>query len=456
MNSDNTLMNNLTDRFIDDLYALTQSIFSDELLHQAKRCLLDYLGVTIAGADMLKNKGENLFEAFGEKEGQATLIGHNKKTSIELAAFINGVYSHVAELDDGINSGIVHPGAPVISALLPIAEQRKVAAYDLLVGVIIGYEATIRLANAIQPFHKKRGFHATGTCGTIGAAMGIAAMLHFSKSQMKAAFSAAAVSASGTLKVLEDDSELKPYNVGRAANNGILSAFMALSGFRGPLDVLSGQAGFLSAFTDQYDLSGLSNFLDKQRSINEIYIKPYAACRYCHPAIEATIKVSGQIKGDIPLITNVQVKTYELAVNKHDHTSIEGISSAKMSIPYSVAVSLVNGKATIEDFSMDYIHNPIISSLTKKVNIVSSDELTSLFPKKCSAIVEVFTKDGRSYTERVDFPKGEPENPLSDIELEEKFISLAQFSNKPKEEYLRIIKCVWNLQDNLQNLFRVL
>ncbi len=203
-------------------------------------------------------------------------------------------------------------------------------------------------------------------------------------------------------------------------------------------------------------MSGLSNFLDKQRSINEIYIKPYAACRYCHPAIEATIKVSGQIKGDIPLITNVQVKTYELAVNKHDHTSIEGISSAKMSIPYSVAVSLVNGKATIEDFSMDYIHNPIISSLTKKVNIVSSDELTSLFPKKCSAIVEVFTKDGRSYTERVDFPKGEPENPLSDIELEEKFISLAQFSNKPKEEYLRIIKCVWNLQDNLQNLFRVL
>ena len=273
MNSDKTLMNNLTDRFIDDIYALTQSTFSDALLHQAKRCLLDYLGVTIAGAAMLKNKGENLVEAFGEKEGQATLIGHNEKTSIELAAFINGVYSHVAELDDGINSGIVHPGAPVISALLPIAEQRKVTAYDLLKGVIIGYETTIRLANAIQPFHKKRGFHATGTCGTIGAAMGIAAMLNFSKSQMKTAFSAAAVSASGTLKVLEDDSELKPYNVGRAANNGILSAFMAVSSFAGPSDVLSGQAGFFSTFTDQYDLSGLSNFLDKQRSINEIYIK---------------------------------------------------------------------------------------------------------------------------------------------------------------------------------------
>lgn len=456
MNSDNTLTNNLTDRFIDDLYALTQSIFSDELLHQAKRCLLDYLGVAISGADMLKNKGENLFEAFGEKESQSTLIGYNKKTSIELAAFINGLSSHVAELDDGVNSGIVHPGAPVISALLAIAEQRKVAAYDLLVGVIIGYETTIRLANAIQPFHKKRGFHATGTCGTIGAAMGIAAMLHFSKSQMKSAFSAAAVSASGTLKVLEDDSELKPYNVGRAANNGILSAFMALSGFDGPLDVLSGQSGFLSVFTDQYDLSGLSHFLDKRRSITEIYIKPYAACRYCHPAIEAAIKLNGQIKGDAHLITSVQVKTYELAVNKHDHTSIEGISSAKMSIPYSVAVSLVNGKAAIDDFSMDYINNPTISSLTKKVEIVSSDELTALFPKKCSAIVEVQTKDGRSYTERIDFPKGEPENPLSDIELEEKFISLAQFSNKPKEEYLQIIKCVWNLQDNLQNLFRLI
>lgn len=456
MNSDNTLTNNLTDKFIDDLYALTQSTFSDELLHHAKRCLLDYLGVTIAGADMLKNKGENLFGAFGGKEGQATLIGQNKKTSIELAAFINGVYSHVAELDDGVNSGIVHPGAPVISALLPIAEQRKVTTHDLLIGIIIGYEATIRLANAIQPSHKKRGFHATGTCGTIGVALGIAAMLQFSKSQMKDAFSAAAVSASGTLKVLEDDSELKPYNVGRAANNGILSAFMALSGFHGPLDVLSGQAGFLSAFTDQYDLSGLSNFLDKRRSINEIYIKPYAACRYCHPAIEAAISLNGRIKGDVSSIAHVQVQTYELAVNKHDHTSIEGISSAKMSIPYSVAVSLVNGKATIEDFSMDYINNPTISSLTKKVDIISSDELTSLFPKKCSAIVKVSTKDDKSYTERVDFPKGEPENPLSDIELEEKFMSLAQFSNKPVEECLQIIKLVWNLQDNLQDLFKLL
>lgn len=448
---------NLTDTFIDYLFSLREKDIPEHVIIQAKRCLLDYIGVTLAGAKMIRDKGNKVLDSLGDTQGSSTVIGFKRKASLENAVFVNGLSAHVAELDDGINSGIVHLSASILSALLPIAEQRKVSVRDLLVGIITGYETAIRLAIAIQPFHKKKGFHATGTCGTIGTAMGIVAMLRFSKSQMKVAFSAAAVSASGTLKVLEDESELKPFNAGRAANNGMLSAFMAESGFLGPSDVLTGQTGFLSVFTDTYDISGLSNFPDnKKYAIEDIYIKPYAACRYCHPAIEAAIKINEKIKNVAGSIKHVQVLTYELAVNKHDHTNIEGVSSAKMSIPYSVAISLINGKAGIEDYSIKYINDIAVSSLTKKVKVVSSDELTNLFPKKCPAIVKVTINQDESYMMRVDFPKGEPENPLSNTELEEKFLSLAQFADKPKDECQHIIDFIWNGTDDLRGLFHLL
>src|SRR5690606_14093302 len=133
-----------------------------------------------------------------------------------------------------------------ISALLPIAEFKKVQGKDLLSGIIVGYETIIRMANAIQPNHKKKGYHATGTVGSIGAVIGIMAMLRFPQSIWKNAFAAACISAGGTLKALEDNSELKPYNVANAASTAVNAYLTAIAGFEGPDDVLLGEKGFLS------------------------------------------------------------------------------------------------------------------------------------------------------------------------------------------------------------------
>lgn len=446
---------NLTDQFVDDLYQLSRTDFSEPVLLQAKRCLLDYLGVTFAGARMLNAKGNSLLEFLGETAEGVRVIGFGRKAGIEGAAFINGLSAHVAELDDGLNSGIVHPGSPVLSALLPLAEKNHIAAKRLLTGIIVGYEATIRIACAIQPLHKQRGYHATGTCGTIGAAMGLAAMLGFSRLQIKDALSSAAVSASGSLKVLEDGSELKPFNPGQAAVTGILAASMASAGFKGPEDVLSGgNTCFLSMMTDQTDLSQLERKNQGVLGIEKIYVKPYASCRYCHPAIEAALKLRQKIQPD--QIESVHVATYFLAVNKHDHTDIHGISSAKMSIPYSVAAALTLGRAGIDEFTSEHIKDPIIDSLTRKVVVRADDQLTELFPEKCAAIVKITTIDGNCYTERVDFPKGEPENPLSNEELEEKYSSLAGYGNKPGNQIKKIAQIVWNLENELPDLFELL
>lgn len=447
---------NLTDKFIDDLYDLSSADFPDSVVLQAKRCLLDYLGATFAGAQMLKEKGNKLLNYLGETQGDAAVIGFNKKAGIENVVLMNGLSAHVAELDDGVRFGGVHLGSPIFSALLPVAEKEKVKGADLLLGIITGYEAAVRIASAIQPSHYNCGYHPTGTCGTIGAAMGIAAMLGFSKSQMKDALSSAAISASGTLKVLEDASELKPFNVGRAALVGLLSAFMARAGFKGPDDTLSGNTGFLSMMAEQYDLSHLERENGESFGIEKVYFKPYASCRHTHPAVEATLKIrmkSGVRADDIKAI---KVTTYHGVLGKHDHTEIRGVSSAKMSIPYSVAVSLVSGKADLEEFTDQYVYDAEIVSLTKKVVVCADEKITALVPQKRSAIVEITTFDGSCHTEMVDYPKGEPENPLSDNEIKEKFITLAVYGDKSSEESHEMIRIVWNIKKELHNLFRYL
>src|SRR5690606_28432317 len=121
------------------------------------------------------------------------------KVSPYVAALVNGMHAHVAELDDGERFGMFHPGAPILSALLSVANEKNISGTAFLRGIVIGYEAAIRVASALQPGLKDQGYHATGVCGTIGAAIGIGAALGFSKQQLKGAFSAAATSASGIL-----------------------------------------------------------------------------------------------------------------------------------------------------------------------------------------------------------------------------------------------------------------
>ncbi len=444
---------NLTDKFIETIYDLSKSTFPEVVVHQAKRCLLDYLGATLAGAKMLAYKGINLLNELEELQGKATVIGFNRKAGIQSSAFINGLSAHIAELDDGVISGIVHPGAPIFSALLPVAEKEKINGHTFLKGAIIGYEVTVRIAEAIQPSHKKRGYHATATCGTIGVAVGVAVMLGFNQEQMKDAFSAAVVSAFGTLKVLENGSELKPFNVARASYAGILAAFMAKSGFKGPDDVLSGYSGFFSMGTDQFELSHLDRRTGEPFGIEKVFVKPYAACRYCHPSIDAALNLRSQNKFDPKNIETVKISTYYWAVKNHDHTLIPGVSSAKMSIPFCFAVAMISGKANIEEFSEEKIKDVEISALTQKVSVTSDKELTSLFPKKSIAVVEITTLDGNYFEERVDFPKGEPENPLSDKEIEEKFISLAKYKNKQTNQIQELIQIVWNLENDISKLY---
>lgn len=446
-------MQNYSDSFLDHIKDLQDREIPKQVVLEARKCLLDYMGVSLAGSVLLREKIQLVLESQGVLDG-CDVIGLATGASSTIAAMLNGLSAHVLELDDGHRIGMLHLGAPIFSALLAVAEKEELTSEDFLRGVVIGYEVAIRLACAVQPGCKLRGYHATGTCGTVGAAMGISAALHFDEEQMKSAFSAATTSAAGLLEMIEGDTELKPYNAGRAAMDGVAAAYIGRARFKAPEDALGGKRGFLKVMTDEPKMEYLTNFSGDKYMIETIYMKPYAACRHCHPSIEAALHIRNKVGFKLEDVESIHVDTYKLAVAGHDHTDIKGINSAKMSIPYSLAVALCTGKAGLDEFSDKYLLDNAILRITEKVTVSDVDELTVLCPQKRVAVVTVNTANGE-FRERVDYPKGEPENPLSMQELEDKFRGLAMYGGLSSEECEDIIHEIWKEDCDLKKILKI-
>ena len=414
----------LTDRFLQNIYNIREKTVDAKIENLVRTYLADTIGVALAGARDLFEKEHRLIKLTASSGSEAVRpIGIDETVNISDAVFINGLSSHFLELDDGVRYGVIHPSAPIFSALLPVAIHDNVSWEDFIKGAVCGYEVSIRLAAAMQPSHYSCGFHPTATCCAPGVAVGIAVMSGWDNATVKDAFSAACISSAGTLKVLEDVSQLKPFNCANAARNGYTAAMMAKAGFRGPNDVLSGDTGYLKMMSDSYDediLTGKRDFL----YLEKIYQKPYASCRHTHPEIEACFRIRKNNQLDLTEIDRVRVITYKGVIGKHDFKDIKGESSARMSIPYSVAIALTTGKAGIEEFAEPFVSDSAVLALTQRVDVVPDAELSKLVPDKRVAIVEVSMNDGTVLTDKVEYPKGEPENPLTPEENFVKFLSM--------------------------------
>lgn len=396
----------------------------EPVMERAKRSLLDYLAVTCAGAEFQKDKLQRYFDFAQPEEGRFKAIGTGKNLVLKEAVFLNGLNGHALDFDDGTNSGIIHLGSPIFSLLLPLCQRYDIGIEQMLRAAIVGYEASYTMAVSIQPIHKAMGYHATGTCGTLGAAIAASYMLNFTEEERFEAFATACVAASGMLKVLDDGSELKPYNVAKTSLLALTAVQLAKSGFKGHRDPLGGR-GFLKMMAGKEDIEIKPVLLNGTYAIMKSYTKPYASCRYTHPAVEAMIHMRNHVKAED--IEGVDIRTYDLAVSGHDHTVIPGSYSAKMSIPYASAVGMIFGKAGLQEFSEETVKRSDILDLTKKIKVTADDKLSSSFPEIQAAIVTIKTKDN-IYSERVEFPKGEPENPLTDEEFRARYDGLMEYA----------------------------
>lgn len=442
--------------FLHGIMELFRKDIPQSVLDKARLSLADYIGVTLAGATVMRDKIERYVQQEQLEPGEIKAIGMDQGMNLKDAVFFNGLNGHALDFDDGTNTGIIHLGSPIFSVLLPLAQKYKVDSTKFLEAAVIGYETSFTMAASIQPTHKELGYHATGTCGVLGISLAVAYMLDFTEEQAQNAFSIACVSATGMLSVLDDHSELKPYNVAKSALLGLISIQMARMGFLGHSDPLGGGRGYLKMMTGEALVDFKQPHLNGTYAIEKTYTKLYAACRYCHPAIEAAITLREKYRIIASEVSAIHVKTYYWAVNKHDHTDISGVSSAKMSIPYGIAVGLIYGKAGLSEYTMEQVKNRTILDLTSKVSVESDDELTAQFPAVTAAVLMLTTKSGQEFMERVDFPKGEPENPMTEKEFTERFIELAVYGGKKREESAEMLEFIKKMDGCMDRLYQYL
>lgn len=435
---------NISRAFFSAIDEVANKDIPDEVMARARQSLLDYLAVTCAGAAFQKEKLQDYFIFAEPEEGLFKAIGTGRNLALKEAVFLNGLNGHALDFDDGTNSGIIHLGSPIFSLLLPLAQRHDITIDHLLRAAIIGYEASYTVAVTIQPKHKALGYHATGTCGMLGATLAAAYMLGFSDEERYQAFATACVSASGMLKVLDDGSELKPYNVAKTALLSLTSLQLAKAGFKGHEDPLGGYRGFLKMMAGDELTPIKPTLLNGTYAIMKSYTKPYASCRYTHPPVEAAIHLRNQYGITADTVQSIRVETYDLAVKGHDHTDILGAYSAKMSTPYSTAVALIYGKAGLQEFCKEELDDKNVQALTGKVQVIANDNLSRIFPDRQSAIVTITTNKG-IYSERVDYPKGEPENPLTDDEFLERYKALMAYGGIKESIYTSIYNKVSEL-----------
>lgn len=442
---------NVSEKFFFEIDHVAGMTVPAAVMERAKHSLLDYLAVTCAGAVFQSEKLKRYFDFAQPEAGMFKAIGLGRNLVLKEAVFLNGLNAHALDFDDGTNSGIIHLGSPIFSLLLPLAQRYHIQLDKLLSSAIVGYEASYTMAVSIQPKHKAMGYHATGTCGVIGATLAAAYMLDFSAEERYQAFATSCVSATGMLKVLDDGSELKPYNVAKTVLLALSSLQLAKAGFKGHTDPLGGYRGFLKMMSGDDKTEIKSALLNGSYAIMKSYTKPYASCRYTHPAVEAAILLRNENMLSPGEIKSIEVETYDLAVSGHDHKDVIGSYSAKMSIPYSTAVALIYGKAGLQEFGDDALNSDVVKELTNKVNVVADEKLSVNFPMEQSAIVTIRSTKG-DFTKKIDYPKGEPENPMSEDEFYNRYKDLMTFGNVKEDVYTSIYKMMSQKNTKVTNL----
>jgi 2-methylcitrate dehydratase PrpD len=441
-----------TDLLSDYIHKLRYEDLPKDVIESAKLFLLDYLASAMAGYKINKTFNEALWNVVGGMGGkkESRVFFHEAKLPAPNAALLNAAVGHGADMDDGNRTAQGHPGVAVMPVALSLAEAHRLTGREAIAAIVVGYDIFVRLATAINPSHLSRGFHTTGTVGTIAAGGAAAKALNLNIAQARNALSFSALQAAGLLEVAESGQMAKPLHPAKAAFNGILSARLAEAGAEGPREPLEGRKGFIKAFTDHVDLDILLKGLGKDFRICSCYIKLYPACRHTHAAIDAA---SNLRSGGLPspaLLEKVKVHVYPAAINLTG-TIYEPKSEdeAKFSLAYTVATALTKGNFTLQDLNVAKSFDRATRALVSKIEIISDPLLENRAANIRGARVELVMKNGTTRQVEVKLPKGEPEVPVTFEDIEVKMASCADtvFPEERLKAIARTVKKLDSLKD---------
>ncbi|AMO76101.1 MmgE/PrpD family protein [Pseudomonas citronellolis] len=428
--------------------AVTQSIASfvsaadwadlpDEVRHEAKRALVNYFAVSLAGCnDPDIVTARTLYKQL-HADGAASVIGCSERVGMLDAAALNAMSANVFDFDDTHIPTIIHPTAPVAAALLAFAEERKVSGVQFMLALVLGIEIECRLGMAVHPWHYQRGWHITSTCGVLGAAVAVGKLLGLDVHQIIWSLGNASAQASGLVETL--GSAAKSLSVGNAPRNGILSALLAQRGFAGPEYPLEGGRGFLHVMGDQPRFDEITRGLGERWSISANTYKPYPCGVVLNPVIEACIALRKDPGWSFKEVSRVELTGHPLLRQRTDRPGIKLGRESQVSAQHAVAVTLATGKAGLGQFSDSAVADPMLRALYPLVVFHDDTEYSVE-----SATVRICLESGCYLEHHVAAAKGGLTIPLSDAELEDKLRTLAVPTGLSRKVD-RLLEAIWSL-----------
>jgi 2-methylcitrate dehydratase PrpD len=387
-----------------------------EVVHEAKRALVDHVGVALAAADHPSVEAMLRVSQRMVGPGPHTVIGRTEGATMAYAALLNGFAAHLLDYDDTFNPGetTVHGSAPVWPVIFALAERTAVSGALALTAFVAGFETQCRLGLAAGDEHYEIGWHVTGTVGHVGAAAAAGRLLGLPAPELTQALGSAGTQAAGLKAVYGTDG--KPLHAGKAAMDGLLSAVMADEGITSSLAILEGVRGFLAVMSPDPHPDRLVDGLGERWLLPSNGYKPYPNGSLTHPAMDAVLSLRAEhgfgADDVIAVRATVNPKAATTTGRVNPRTGLE----AKFSMTHGVAVALVARRPRLSDFADPAAVDPVIVALRDLVD-VRPDATVG----KRAAVVTVDLADGASVTCRVDDNKGSPGNPMSDDDLSDKF-----------------------------------
>jgi 2-methylcitrate dehydratase len=421
----------------------------EQAVHEAKRYLLDSLGCAFGGyrqEDALIAL-EVLDEVAGA--GPATILGSGSKVDVVSAALANALMVRVMDYNDIYwQQDPSHP-SDIIPAAIACGERHGSDGKELVVGIVLGHEFEMRLCEAAFPGIRERGWH-HATLTAFVSPMVAGRMLHLPWDKIQHAIgisashhcSLGAVTA-GKLTMMKNT--VDPM----ATEAGVMGALLAEKGYSGPEHVIDGKEGLVHCMGPEWKLNILTDGLGESWRIERCGMKAFPTEALTHAPISAVLKIVQENDLAADDVEKVHIRSLARAADiladptKYDPRSKE---TADHSLPYVIAAAVAERQVTPAQFEMDKIMDPTIRAQLNKVEVVADPEIEAVFPKLQRVSVTITTTDGREFNEQLDYPKGDPRNPLTDQEVEEKFDALAApvLSEAGRE---RLKDAVWNLEE---------
>ncbi len=426
-----------------------------EVVALGKKSILDGLGLALAGS-VAKSGGivRRHLQGLGFSGGTASVIGSPLRVPPRFAAFANGIGVHADDYDDTqlavakdrVYGLLTHPTAPALPAVLAVAEATGRSGKDFLTAYHVGVEVECKIAEAINPRHYQHGFHSTATCGTFGAAAGVANL-----SGLPPATAATALGIAGSLSAgLRENfgTMMKPFHAGRAAESGVLAAEFAGMGFTATPIVLEAGRGFFRAAGGGYDEAAILGKLGKPWTFADpgISIKPHPSGSLTHPGMTKMLELI-RTHGITPdQVVSVKVGTNQNMPNALIHHRPTTELQAKFSMEFCMAILLLERKGGLNEFTDEIVNRGDVQAMIQKVEFGVHPEAEAAGYDKMTTILEIALTDGRVIRDRADFGKGSPAIPMTYDEVADKFRECAAYSRWPKKNAKEVVELVRNLE----------